>query len=60
MTYTCRSLTPAGGCETSPARVAMVRCWRSGQHAHITLAHGTYGCHCGPGCRTGGIKEWKP
>jgi len=53
-------LTPKDGAETIGIRCTMAGYWRQGRHAHVALAHGTYGCHCPTSCRVGGIHEWRP
>lgn len=55
-----RYLTPVNGRATIGAEVVMAAAWQHGEHAHIALRHGTYGCWCTPECRSGGIKEWRP
>jgi len=56
----CLHLTPATGTPTRPSEIKMITAMRLGAHAHITLAHGVYGCNCPTGCRVSGIKEWAP
>jgi hypothetical protein len=56
----CRVLTPRKGKATVGAETVMASYWRTGQHAHIVLRHGTLGVGCGVECHRAGVHDWRP